>query len=175
MGDGAQFMDRVKSFCIQLADTIFRNKYRKIEHRRFIRLGNTLTVHIRLVDCDNNRPYSKPISGSTVNISKEGMCIESSTATVDGVDIFNDAMSPEKCLEMEIVLPESSGGNIKACGKVVWLDMTPRDRSFLFKCGVQIDLQKCSDREGWYAFVNQAKKMRRSQSWLLRKFSNILK
>jgi hypothetical protein len=103
------------------------------------------------------------------------MCIESSTATVDGVDIFNDAMSPEKCLEMEIVLPESSGGNIKACGKVVWLDMTPRDRSFLFKCGVQIDLQKCSDREGWYAFVNQAKKMRRSQSWLLRKFSNIFK
>src|SRR4030042_3266017 len=111
-------MDAIKHYCIQLVDTVFRKKYRNIENRRFIRLNNSLSAGIRLVDCENGRPYSRQIRGSTVNISREGLCVESTTATVDGVDIFNDAMSPEKCLEIEIDVPETTE-KIRALGKVV--------------------------------------------------------
>jgi hypothetical protein len=134
-------------------------------------LSNSLVAAFRLVDCDNERAYSKKIQGSTVNISKEGLCIESTTATVDGIDIFNDAMSPEKCLEIELNLPDSAE-TVKVCGKVVWLDMTPKDMTFLFKAGIHLDLKNIVDKEIWYAFVDRAKKYRRSHSWLLTKIKN---
>lgn len=168
-------MDGLKQLCIKLADTVFRNKNRNIEHRRFVRLSNSLTAKIRLVDCEHGMPHSKQIQASTVNISREGLCIESSTATVDGVDIFNDAMSPEKCLEIEIDLPEPSE-KITAFGKVVWLDMTPKDKSFLFKAGVHLDLQKGSaDQAVWYAFVAQAKKYRSDRFQLINKIKYLFK
>ena len=166
-------MDTIKHFCIQLADTIFRKQYRDIENRRFIRLKDSLSVGIRLIDYESGKAYSRQIRGSTVNISKEGLCIESTTATVDGIDIFNDAMSYEKGLEIEIDIPDTSE-KIKALGKVVWLDMTPKDKTFLFKAGVHLDLDKCSDREGWSVFVEQARKYRKSQSWFMRKIKAVL-
>ena len=99
-------MNGVKQFCIQLADSVFRKKYRDIENRKFIRLRDSITLNMRLVDAQTEKIYSRPIEGSTVNISREGLCIESSTVTVDGVDIFNDAMSDERCLEIEIKVPD---------------------------------------------------------------------
>ena len=174
LGEFQSYMDALKQFCIQLVDAVFKRKYRNIEHRRFIRLSNSIVAGIRLVDCKNGIPYSKQIKGSTINISKEGLCVESCTATVDGVDIFNDAMSPEKCLEIELDMPDSSE-KIKTCGKVVWLDMTPKDKSFLFKAGIHLDLQNCSDKEVWNAFVDRAKRHRRSQSWLMTKTKCVFK
>ncbi len=167
-------MDALKNICIRLADTVFRRKFRNIEHRKFIRLGNYLLAGIRLVGCGNGRAYSKQIHGSTINISKEGLCIESSTATVDGVDIFNDAMSPEKCLAIELDLPDAFG-KICVWGNVVWLDMTPKDMSFLFKAGLHLVFQNHTDKEIWEAFVVHAKKYRRSQSRLFHQFKNLLK
>ena len=109
-----------------------------------------------------------------MNISREGLCIESSTATVDGVDIFNDAMSDERCLELEIAGPESEE-TIKTLGKVVWLDMTPKHKSFLFKAGVYLDLSRCTDREQWYKLVENAKKYGSQQSWFKRTINNLSK
>jgi hypothetical protein len=175
-GDGQTNMDEIKAICLRLADTVFRKKYRNIEYRRFIRLSNYLPAGIRLVHCDTKKAYSKKIQGSTINISKEGLCIESSTATVDGVDIFNDAMSPDRCLEIEIDAPDS-GETIKVCGNVVWLDMTPKDLSFLFKAGIHLIFQDIAAKDSWDAFVDRAKKFSRSQSRLLNKFKfkNIFK
>jgi len=173
MGELQSYMDAIKHFCIQLADTIFRTKYRNIEHRRFIRLSNYLIAGIKLIDCENGRAHSKQIQGSTINISKEGLCIESNTATVDGVDIFNDAMSPDRCLEIEINLPDSTE-IIHVRGKVVWLDMTPKDMSFLFKAGIHLYFHN-SDKDVWYAFVDRAKRYWRSQSWLKTKLKFVFK
>ncbi len=159
-------MADVKTLCIRLADAFFRRKYRNIEHRRFIRLSNYLPAGIRLVGCLDKKAYSKAIRGSTINISKEGLCIESSTATVDGVDIFNDAMSPDRCLEMVMDLPESFG-TVTLCGNVVWLDMTPKDMSFLFTAGIHLLFHNPADKVSWDAFVDRAKKISRSHSRLI--------
>jgi hypothetical protein len=160
-------MSGVKQFCIQLADSVFRKKYKDIENRKFIRLRDSISLKMRLVDTQTEKIYSRQIEGSTVNISLEGLCIESSTVTVDGVDIFNDAMSDERCLEIEIKVPDEDK-IIKTLGKVVWLDMTPKHKSFLFKAGVFLDLSKCREREDWYHLVDIAKKDGVQQSWFSR-------
>jgi hypothetical protein len=167
-------MNDLKTICIRLADTVFRRKYRNIEHRRFIRLSNYLPAAIRLVGCTSGRAYSKKIQGSTINISKEGLCIESSTATVDGVDIFNDAMSPDRCLEIEMDLTDSFE-KMKVCGNVVWLDMTPKDMTFLFKAGIHLVFQNHAEKDIWDTFVARAKKYRRSQSWLVLTLKKLFK
>jgi hypothetical protein len=171
-GDLQTHMDEIKTFCLRLADAVFRRKYRNIEYRRFIRLNNYLPAVIRLVHCENKKAFSKKIQGSTINISKEGLCIESSTATVDGVDIFNDAMSPDRCLEIEIDFSDS-GETINVFGNVVWLDMTPKDLSFLFKAGIHLIFQDHADKDSWDAFVDRAKKFNRSQSRILYKFKQL--
>ena len=167
-------MNGVKQFCIQLADSVFRKKYRDIENRKFIRLRDSISLNMRLVDAQTEKIYSRPIAGSTVNISREGLCIESSTVTVDGVDIFNDAMSDDRCLEIEVNVP-GEDKIIKTLGKVVWLDMTPKHKSFLFKAGVYLDLSKCTERENWYNLVDNAKKYGAQQSWFSRLVSSFLK
>ena len=168
-------MDGVKQFCIQLADSIFRKKYRDIENRRFIRPRDSISLNMRLVDAQTEKIYSRKIEGSTVNISREGLCIESSTVTVDGVDIFNDAMSDERCLEIEIKVPDEEGKTIKTLGKVVWLDMTPKHKSFLFKAGVYLDLSRCEQKEDWYNLVESARKYGTQQSWFSRLLSLFFK
>jgi hypothetical protein len=167
-------MNGVKQFCIQLADSVFRKKYRDIENRKFIRLRDSISLNMRLVDAQTEKIYSRQIEGSTVNISREGLCIESSTVTVDGVDIFNDAMSDERCLEIEIKVPDEDK-IIKTLGKVVWLDMTPKHKSFLFKAGVFLDLSQCIEREDWYNLVDSAKRYGTQQSWLSRLVSPFFK
>jgi hypothetical protein len=173
-GDLQTNMDEIKNICLRLADTVFRRKYRNIEYRRFIRLSHYLPAGIRLVHCENKKAYSKKIQGSTINISKEGLCIESSTATVDGVDIFNDAMSPDRCLEIEIDFPEPSE-TIKVFGNVVWLDMTPKDLSFLFKAGIHLIFQDHADKVSWDAFVDRSKKLSRSKSRFIYNFTKLFK
>ena len=167
-------MKSLKQFCMQFSDSIFRTKYRDIENRKFIRLRDSISLGMRLVDSQTEKVYSRQIKGSTLNISHEGLCIESSTATVDGVDIFNDAMSDERCLEIEVCVPQSEE-IIKSLGKVVWLDMTPKHKSFLFKAGVFLDLERCSDREKWYNLVENAKKYGSQQSWFSRTINNLFK
>ena len=167
-------MEGIKQFCIQIADTIFGKKYKDIENRRFIRLKDSISIGMRLVDDETGKVYSRQIQGSTVNISREGLCIESTTATVNGVDIFNDAMSLEKSLEIEVPIPEEQE-SIKALGKVVWLDMTPKHKSFLFTAGVYLDLDKCGNSDMWFNLVESARKYRREQSWLVRTFKYIFK
>ena len=167
-------MKSVKQFCMQFSDSIFRTKYRDIENRKFIRLRDSISLGMRLVDSQTEKVYSRQIKGSTLNISREGLCIESSTATVDGVDIFNDAMSDERCLEIEVFVPQSEE-IIKSLGKVVWLDMTPKHKSFLFKAGVFLDLARCSDSEKWYNLVENAKKYGSQQSWFGRTINNLFK
>lgn len=167
-------MKSIKQVCMQISDSIFKTKYRDIENRKFIRLRDSISLGMRLVDSQTEKVYSRQIKGSTLNISREGLCIESSTATVDGVDIFNDAMSDERCLEIEIPEPEGEE-KIKALGKVVWLDMTPKHKSFLFKAGVFLDLSRCSDREKWYDLVENAKKYGSQQSWFNRIINNLFK
>ena len=167
-------MNGVKQFCIQLADSVFRKKYRDIENRKFIRLRDSISLNMRLVDAQKEKIYSRQIEGSTVNISREGLCIESSTVTVDGVDIFNDAMSDERLLEIEIRVPDEDK-IIKTHGKVVWLDMTPKHKSFLFKAGVYLDLAKCAESEDWYNLVDSAKRYGAQQSWFARLVNPLLK
>jgi hypothetical protein len=150
-------MKDIKSFCIQIADTCFRRKHRGIEHRKFIRLKDSISLAIRLVDCQSGKKYSKQINGRTLNISHEGLCIETSTVTVDGVDIFNGAMSDEKNLEIEIDAYQGEE-KIIALGKVVWLDMTPQQKSFLFKAGVYLNIREKTDVDRWYKLVENAKK-----------------
>ena len=65
-------MNGVKQFCIQLADSVFRKKYRDIENRKFIRLRDSISLNMRLVDAQTEKIYSRAIVGSTVNISSEG-------------------------------------------------------------------------------------------------------
>lgn len=167
-------MEGIKGFCIQLADSIFRKKYRDLENRRFIRLKDSIQVGMRLVDAESEKVYSRQINGSTINISREGLCIESSTVTVDGVDIFNDAMSDERHLELELTYPGVEE-KIKAFGKVVWLDMTPKHKSFLFKAGVYLDLSKSEDSERWNSIVERAKKSASQQSWFYRTVNKLFK
>lgn len=150
-------MNDIKSFCIQIADTCFRRKHRGIEHRKFIRLKDSISLAIRLVDCQSGKIYSKQINGRTLNISREGMCIETSTVTVDGVDIFNGAMSDEKNLEIDIDAYPGKD-KIVALGKVVWLDMTPKQKSFLFRAGVSLNMVKKADLDRWNSLVEHAKK-----------------
>lgn len=167
-------MDAIKQFCMQIADTVFGKKYKDIENRKFIRLKDSISIGMRLVDAQTGKVYSRQIQGSTLNISREGLCIESTTVTVNGVDIFNDAMSDEKNLEIEVPIPEDQD-TIKALGKVVWLDMTPKHKSFLFTAGVYLDLEKCGNSEKWFSLVESARKYRREQSWLVRTFNKIFK
>jgi len=167
-------MDGVRQFCIQMADSIFGKKYKDIENRKFIRLKDSISIGMRLIDSHTGKVYSRQIKGSTLNISREGLCIESTTVTVNGVDIFNDAMSDEKSLEIEVPLPEDQD-IIKALGKVVWLDMRPKHKSFLFTAGVYLDLEKCGNSEKWFSLVESARKYRREQSWLVRTYNQIFK
>ena len=167
-------MEAIKQFCMQIADTVFGKKYKDIENRKFIRLKDSISIGMRLVDAQTGKVYSRQIQGSTLNISREGLCIESTTVTVNGVDIFNDAMSDEKNLEIEVPVPEDQD-TIKALGKVVWLDMTPKHKSFLFTAGVYLDLEKCGNAEKWFRLVESARQYRREQSWLVRRFNKIFK
>jgi len=160
-------MKNIKLFCIQASDTLFRKKHRGIEHRIFIRLKDSISLLITLVDSYSEKIYSRQIIGKTLNISKEGLCIETSTVTVDGVDIFNDAMSDEKSLDIEIDAYKGED-KIKAFGKVVWLDMTPKQKSFLFKAGVFLNIKDSGDVKRWYNLVENAKKYNKERSWFLR-------
>jgi len=164
----------VKRFFIQTSDMLLRKKYRDIEYRKFIRLRNSLSLGMRLVDCKSGKRYSKQINGITLNISREGLCIETNTVTVNGVDIFNDAMSDDKNLELEI---DALNGKekIRALGKVIWLDMTPKQKSFLFKAGVFLNLNWSGDNEKWYELVENAKKNSKDKPWIIREIQNIFK
>ncbi len=167
-------MKNIKLFCIQISDNLFRKKHRGIEHRKFIRLKDSISLAIRLVDSYSEKIYSRQIIGKTLNISKEGLCIETSTVTVDGVDIFNDAMSDEKSLDIEIDAYKGED-NIKAFGKVVWLDMTPQQKSFLFKAGVFLNIKDSGDVNRWYNLVENAKKYSKEKSWFLRVIQKLFK
>ena len=167
-------MKNIKLFCIQISDALFRKKHRGIEHRRFIRLKDSISLAIRLVDSYSEKIYSRQIIGKTLNISKEGLCIETSTVTVDGVDIFNDAMSDEKSLDIEIDAYKGED-KIKAFGKVVWLDMTPKQKSFLFKAGVFLNIKDSGDVNRWYNLVENAKKYSKEKSWFLRVIQKLFK
>ena len=167
-------MKNIKLFCIQISDTLFRKKHRGIEHRKFIRLKDSISLVITLVDSYSEKIYSRQIIGKTLNISKEGLCIETSTVTVDGVDIFNDAMSDEKSLDIEIDAYKGED-KIKAFGKVVWLDMTPKQKSFLFKAGVFLNIKDSGDVNRWYNLVENAKKYSKEKSWFLRVIQKLFK
>jgi hypothetical protein len=167
-------MKNIKLFCIQISDNLFRKKHRGIEHRKFIRLKDSISLAIRLVDSYSEKIYSRQIIGKTLNISKEGLCIETSTVTVDGVDIFNDAMSDEKSLDIEIDAYKGED-KIKAFGKVVWLDMTPQQKSFLFKAGVFLNIKDSGDVNRWYNLVENAKKYSKEKSWFLRVIQKLFK
>ena len=160
-------MKDIKPIFILIADSLFRRKYRNIEHRKFIRLKDSLSLSVRLVDSRSRKAYSRQINGKTLNISQEGLCIETSAVTVNGVDIFNDAMSDEKNLEIEIN-DYQSGEKIKALGKVIWFDMTPKQKSFLFTAGVYLTLIEPADRGRWYTLVESAKKYDRDKPWYIR-------
>ena len=167
-------MKNIKLFCIQISDTLFRKKHRGIEHRKFIRLKDSISLLITLVDSYSEKIYSRQIIGKTLNISKEGLCIETSTVTVDGVDIFNDAMSYEKSLDIEIDAYQGED-KIKAFGKVVWLDMTPKQKTFLFKAGVFLNIKDPGDVKRWYNLVENAKKYSKEKSWFLRVIQKLFK
>ena len=167
-------MEGIKHFCMRIADVVFRKKYRDIENRKFIRLNNSIPVGMRLVDAETGKVYSRQIEGSTLNISREGLCIESTTATVDGVDIFNDAMSDEKRLEIEVAVPGSQE-KMRAPGKVVWLDMTPKHKSFLFTAGVYLDLSSYESSAQWSSIVESARQYRMDNSLLVRTFKRLFK
>jgi len=167
-------MRDIKNICIQMSDTFFRRKHRGIEHRKFIRLKDSIPLAIRLVDCHSGKIYSRQINGRTLNISREGLCVETTTVTVNGVDIFNDAMSDEKNLEIEIDLHKGEE-KIKALGKVVWLDMTPKQKSFLFKAGVFLNIREQSDLDKWYNFVENAKKYSDEKPWFVRGLRKLFK
>ena len=160
-------MKNIRPIFIQLADALFRRKYRNIEHRRFIRLKDSLSLGVRLIDCHNQEVYSRQIKSKTLNVSREGLCIETSTVTVNGIDIFNDAMSDDKNLEIEIN-DYKSGAKIIALGKVVWFDMTPKQKSFLFTAGVYLTSMKKADRDRWYALVEDADKYNKEKPWFVR-------
>lgn len=166
-------MRDIKLIFIQIADTIFRKKYRNIEHRKFIRLKDSISLGMRLVDCHSGKVYSRQIKGRTLNISNEGLCIETSTVTVNGVDIFNDAMSDDKNLEIEIDTYDGKE-KIKALGKVIWFDMTPKRKSFLFTAGVYLALKDPDDADRWYKLVENAKKYSRDKSWLIHEIRKFL-
>lgn len=167
-------MKDIKRFCIQIADTFVRRKHRGIEHRKFIRLKDSISLAMRLVDCNTGKIFSKQINGRTVNISREGLCIETSTVTVDGVDIFNGAMSDEKNLEIEI--DANQGKNkIIALGKVIWLDMTPKQKSFLFKAGVSLTIQEKTDLDRWYHLVESAKKSGKGETSFMHRMKNFFR
>jgi hypothetical protein len=160
-------MKNIKPIFIQIADSIFRRKYRNIEHRRFIRLKDSLSLDVRLVDYHTREVFSRQIKSKTLNISREGLCIETSTVTVNGVDVFNDAMSDDKNLEIEIN-DSQSAEKILAIGKVVWFDMTPKQKSFLFTAGVYITLMEPADKDKWYNLVENAKKYNKEKQWFFR-------
>jgi len=167
-------MRTLKTFFIQAADILSRKEYRDIEHRKFIRLTDSISVDMRLVDCQSGKIYSRHIQGRTLNISREGLCIETDTVTVNGVDIFNDAMSNEKNFELEIDAFKNEE-KIKALGKIIWLDMTPKQKSFLFKAGVYLNLKWSGDEDRWYRFVESSKKSLKEKPWLIREIQSIFK
>ena len=164
----ADDMKNIKPIFIQIADSIFRKKYRNIEHRRFIRLKDFISLGVRLVNFHTREVLSRQITSKTLNISREGLCIETSTVTVNGVDIFNDAMSDDKNLEIEIN-DSQSGEKIRALGKVVWFDMTPKQKSFLFTAGVYISLMEPADKDKWNTLVENAKKYNKEKQWFFRR------
>lgn len=166
-------MKDIKLFFIQVADTIFRKKYKDIEHRRFIRLKDSISLGLRLVDCHSGKAYSRQIIGRTLNISREGLCIETNTVTVNGVDIFNDAMSDDRNLEIEIDL-DNKKGKIKALGKVIWFDMIPKHKSFVFTAGVYLTLIGPDDANRWYSFVGSAKKSSKNKTRFIHEFKKYL-
>jgi len=167
-------MRNAKLFIMRASDILLRKKYRDIEHRRFIRLNDSIPLAMRLVDCKSGKIYSKQIRGITLNVSREGLCIETNTVTVNGVEIFNDAMSDDKNLELEI---ETINGKekIKALGKVIWLDMTPQQKSFLFKAGVYLNLNWSGDNEKWDDLVKSAEKSSKDTPWIIREIKKIFK
>ena len=59
-------MKSIKQFCMQLSDGVFRKKYSDIENRKFIRLRDSITLGMRLVDSQTEKVYSRQIKGSTV-------------------------------------------------------------------------------------------------------------
>jgi len=165
-------MRNIKPIFIQIADSLLRKKYRDIEHRKFIRLKDSLSLSVRLVNCYNDKVYSRHIRGRTLNISREGLCIETSTVTVDGVDIFNNAMSNDKNLEIEIDL-NNDKEKIKAFGRVIWFDMTPKQKSFFFKAGVYLSQIRADDIDRWYNFVEKARKGSKDKLWFIRVIQKI--
>lgn len=166
-------MKNIKPIFIQIADSIFRRKYRNIEHRRFIRLKDSISLGVRLVNYHTREVFSRQIKSKTLNISREGLCIETSTVTVNGVDIFNDAMSDDKNLEIEIN-DYQSGEKILALGKVVWFDMTPKQKSFLFTAGVYISFMEPADSDKWYKLVENAKKYNKEKQWFIRRIKKYI-
>jgi len=160
-------MRDIKPLFIQVADTLLRRKYRDIEHRKFIRLKDSISLSVRLVNCYSGKVYSRQIKGRTLNISREGLCIETGTVTVNGVDIFNSAMSNDKNLEIEIDVYDDKE-KIKALGKVIWFDMTPKQKSFLFKAGVYLNQIGTDDIDRWYKLVEKAKKDIKDKPWFIR-------
>ena len=129
---------------------------------------------MRLIDTESGNIYSRQIKGRTLNISREGLCIESSTVTVNGVDIFNDAMSIDKSLEIEIYAFKGEE-NIKAFGDVIWLDMTPKEKSFIFKAGVFLTFKSPVDTDMWHKFVESTKKNMKGKSRFVKIIRNFFR
>jgi len=108
----------------------------ELEKRNFYRLDFPLDVAVRIVPA-REAPQNLPcLPMKTRNISKGGICLETSTIEVEGIHLLSGSpFARENRLEMTIALfPE--GLPFQATGEVRWYDIARDIPGYLYRVGV---------------------------------------
>ena len=108
----------------------------ELERRKFQRLELPLEVTVEIVSAQEVPKGLPQLHVKSRNISKSGICLESKSVEVDGVNLLSGlpfARENRLHLSIELILEESP---LMAIGEVQWYDVSRDIPEFIFRLGV---------------------------------------
>jgi hypothetical protein len=111
-------------------------KMRGVEKRKFQRLDAPLDVTLTVLPGEEPAEVLRPFKAKTLNISPEGICLETSHIMLGTVNVLSGSPGArEHRLQMDIELP-SAEEPLRAVGEVCWYDISRESDDFGYQVGV---------------------------------------
>jgi hypothetical protein len=121
---------------------IFRQSKKR---HRYDRISDHSDVRFRIIDSRNPSHRSQLLQGKVLDLSKEGLCIGTSTVQEE-LHVYHPSLQCKDRLEMEVDL-DPCMAPMKTFGEVKWYMQDKNEKGTMFKMGVQWLSLSGSDRQ----------------------------
>ncbi len=128
-----------------------------LDKRRFHRLEFPIEVTAEIVALDEAPRGLPPLHSESRNISKAGICLETKTLEIDGINLLSGApCARENRLHMTInLIPEEPP--FTAIGEVRWYDVARDATECLYQIGIEFLEIKAQGKDQLHRFLKSHK------------------